>query len=176
MSIIVRCLSAAKAFTNKWTSLSRPSPFGKKIYSAPFYEKCRNIWKGYHVTQLNRVKNQIEKGKFDNKNRDIYFHPFLESKKSPLKFGGKTVGCWTAEDPVILGIASSRFWRWDLCHRYPYFPRGPKQSVVILGAWRCNPAWKTYMRHCNRRPTFREKCFDSIDAARNVLNSSYKAS
>ncbi len=170
MSIIVRCLSnAAKAFTNKWISLSRPSPFGKKIYSAPFYERCRNIWKGYHVTLHHRVKKQIEKGKFYNKNIDIYFHPLLESNKSPLKFGGNTVGCWTAEDPVILRIASNRLWSLNLYYQYPYFPRGPKQSVKILDAWLCNPAWKTYMCHYNRRPTFIKKCIDSVDAARKAL-------
>lgn len=163
--MISRVGSALRVFGQTWVSLTRPTPFGEKISSSSLVKRILNPWQGYHVTQMNRVKGQLEKGAFENHDRHLFFSPFISGKRSPLIFGGNTFGCWSADDPVILRIGSSNLWRWDGVYDYPFFSRGPKQDVKILDAWKCNEKWLEQMRQHEVLPKTPEKLRISSEAA-----------
>lgn len=111
-------------------------PKGKQIYENPDPTPLEHV--GYHGTTLERVEDQIFKGEFTNKGRDIYFVPG-RTLNADVK-----AGFWAGKGPksVVLEVTSNRPAIKNRVFDTDLFPKGDAQKVKILRAWEVDSNWK----------------------------------
>ena len=113
--------------------------FGPSVKGKLIYENADKAsrFTGLHGTRLSHIRDQMKKGEFEQRNKDLYVYPNWEWNATRAAFWAKN-----KKDAVIVEVGSDNPTLANRALDTEFFSK--ESQLKILRVWEISSTWKLY--------------------------------